>query len=254
MINFTMIKEEELFEEPFLSEYRNEIKFFYSELVHLNVQLSIIDKIRRFRFDLFVSPDQTTFFSTVLNSFFESSILRVARLVTDNDGDFRTITRFKNKIFQNMQETYKKDFQERLRESKFDKNTDELLERIRTRRNQRIAHIIRNVNEEELRKSTIYLKDLFSLRDQLNSLLSALSFGTTRMMLPLEYDESVEHPAGVDSRTDIERILDHIAFDSYVVSLPETNPILWEARKRTLKEHDIEEINIYRSKLGLDNA
>ncbi|MNP77261.1 hypothetical protein D3C76_1746530 [compost metagenome] len=74
------------------------------------------------------------------------------------------------------------------------------------------------------------------------------------MMLPLEYDESVEHPAGIDSRTDIERILDHIAFDSYVVSLPETNPILWEARKRSLKEYDIEEINIYRSKLGLDNA
>jgi hypothetical protein len=169
MINFTNTKDEELFDEPFLSEYRNDIQFFYSELVYLNVQLFMVDRIRRFRFDLFVRQSQTTFFSTVLNSFFESSILRVARLVTDNDGDFRTIIRFKNKIFQNMQEMYKKDFQERLRECKFDKNTDELLERIRTRRNQRIAHIIRNVNEEELRKSTIYLKQLFCLRDKLNS-------------------------------------------------------------------------------------
>jgi hypothetical protein len=74
------------------------------------------------------------------------------------------------------------------------------------------------------------------------------------MMLPLEYDDSVQHPAGVDSRADIERMLDHIAFDSSVVSLPEKNPVFWEARKRSLKEHDIEEINIYRSKLGLENA
>ncbi|WP_281886550.1 hypothetical protein [Paenibacillus sp. YYML68] len=254
MTDFNLLKEEDLFEEPFLSEYKEEMQFFYSELVHLNVQLFIIEKIMRFRFDLFVNPNQTIFFSNVLSSFFESSILRIARIITDTDGDFRTITKFKNRIFQSIKDVYKGEFRNRIKENRFDKNTEELLVKIRARRNQRIAHTIINVSEEDLHKSTIYLKDLFSLRDQLNSILSTLSFGTTRMMLPIQYDEHVQHPKGTDSRTDIERILDSLAFDSFILSLPEKNPVLWDARKRSLKEHDIKEINFYRSKLGLKNV
>ncbi|MDL1164105.1 hypothetical protein P0100_24235 [Yersinia pestis] len=253
-MDFTMIQDEELFEEPFLSEYRDEMKFFYSELVDLNLHLFIIDKIRRFRFDLFVSPNQTIFFSTVLNSFFDSSILRITRLVTDAKESLRTIKPFKNKIIKNMKPHYVDDFKKRLKEVDFEKNTNELQNKIRARRDQRIAHMIRNFSEEELRNSTVYLKDLFDLREQLNLLLSALSFGTARMMLPLAYSELVEHPVGVDSRTDIERILDQIAFDSQIVSLPEACPILWEARKKQLEEHDIQEINRYRQKLGLANV
>ncbi|WP_340016226.1 hypothetical protein [Paenibacillus sp. FSL K6-1318] len=60
-MDFTMIQAEELFEEPFLSEYKEELKFFYSELVHLNTQLFIIEKVIQFRFDLFTNPNQRIF-------------------------------------------------------------------------------------------------------------------------------------------------------------------------------------------------
>lgn len=253
-MDFTMIQAEELFEEPFLSEYKEEIKFFYSELVHLNTQLFIIEKVIQFRFDLFTNPNQRIFFDTVLSSFFETSILRIARLVTDSKDNFRIIKSFKNKIRDNMNIEYKEFFQNTLKENNFEKNTRELQNKIKARRNQRIAHMIRNVDEEELRNSTIYLRDLFHLRDQLNLLLSQLSFGTTRLMLPLPYSDRVEHPAGVDSRTDIERMLDQIAFESELINLAETCPIIWEARKKKLAQRDVEEINRYRAKRGLPDA
>lgn len=149
---------------------------------------------------------------------------------------------------------YKEFFQNTLKENNFEKNTRELQNKIKARRNQRIAHMIRNVDEDELRNSTIYLRDLFHLRDQLNLLLSQLSFGTTRLMLPLAYSDRVEHPVGVDSRTDIERILDQITFESELINLAEACPIMWEARKKKLEQRDVEEINRYRAKRGLPDA
>jgi hypothetical protein len=45
-------------------------------------------------------------------------------------------------------------------------------------------------------------------------LLDSISFDATHLMLPIGYDEQVRYPKGTDSRPDIEKILDQVAFNS----------------------------------------
>ncbi len=64
-------------------EYEAGMGFFFSELVNLNTIIYLAEQIVAFPFDLFASRDDQRFFSVVMASFYDSAVLTVTRLATD---------------------------------------------------------------------------------------------------------------------------------------------------------------------------
>lgn len=234
-----------------LAFYERGMEFFYSELVHLNVNLFIMDKIADFRFDLFTTINQRTFFNMVFRNFFYYSLLIITRIAADQGSDVFTLPRFKNRIRQASKQEYRDLIDNRLRQVKFDMGIQKLLEKTKKFRSQSVAHSLEEVVFGNKETTKVFYSDLKKLRDQLNDLLDALSFNVEHMMLPIQYLADVIHPKHSDPRSDIERILDNIAEKSVVLTMPEKQPQGWKIRKSRLKKEDLEIINHYRIKLGI---
>lgn len=65
----------------YLKDYKDGMAFFYNELITINTNVFIINKIRTFPFDLFCTPDDCTFFHMVINNFFEYSLYLIIYLL-----------------------------------------------------------------------------------------------------------------------------------------------------------------------------
>jgi hypothetical protein len=251
-MNFTNLNAKDVLEETRIKEYELGMNFFHSELVELNVILYLAEEIVHFPFDLFVYRDNTLFFSTVMRSFYESAVLLITKVATDQKGDLFTLLQFKNKIRDWVKPELKKEFDAHLKNLRFDAEVKNLLEKARGLRNHRIAHTTQEFISGGV---TLYRPDIYELkklRDELNSLLDALSFNVEYSKLPLQYDSRVIHPKGSNYKTDIEEILHSIVKDSNLLSLPEENPERWERRKSRLTVEELETINRYRRKFNLE--
>ncbi len=250
-IDFKTVNANQVLQDTFVDEYKKGMSFFYSQLVNLNVNLFVINKIRRFPFGIFCNSSETIFFSMVISNFFEISVLTITRLTTDAAGNPYTLLRFKNSIRTYIKPEYLDEFSQLLRTKRFDAGVNALLERARTLRNESIAHIKKEAIEQP---EHLNISELESLRDALNDLLDSISFDVTHLMLPIEYDEQVQHPQGTDSRPDIERILDRVAIDSRKLHLPEVMPQIWPGVKKRMSPQELEIFNSYRRKFSLPEA
>src|SRR6266436_7758030 len=77
-----LIPKDVLKDEAF-EEYDAGIGFFFSTLVDLNTIIYLAEQIIAFPFDLFVPRDDQTFFSVVMQSFYDSAVLTITKLATD---------------------------------------------------------------------------------------------------------------------------------------------------------------------------
>lgn len=250
-MNISNVDAEAMLVENAVTEYEEGMGFFYSELIDLNVNIYILDRIAEFPFDLFVAPDDRIFWDLVIRNFFNAGVLTITRLATDNAVDLHTLISFKNRVRELVKPEYKQALDDRLRQARFDRETHALLERARQLRVSRIAHTRKGRASEVAETPRIDFTGLKSLRDALNSLLDALSFNVEYRMLPIPYDPQVIHPAGSDTRTDIEKILDSLARDSYFLNMPERNPERWRHRRGVTSEEKLRQLNYYRRKFNL---
>jgi len=238
----------------YLDEYKEGIGFFYSELITLNTNIFIINKIRKFPFDLFCNPDDCTFFHMVINNFFEYSLIIITRIFKDTGKDCFTLPKFINKIISKyIKSEYRKLFIQRVKNVNFNNLTADILNRIHDLRKKRLAHNLEEYITETKNIGRINYNELEKLRDYSNQLFENLSFGITHMMVPLPYCEKVIHPKGYDSRPDIEKILDAIAKDSYFINAPEIDKYWLDYGKNRMSEHDLNIFYEYREKFGLPN-
>lgn len=241
-------------EEMGLDEYKTGMEFFYSELVELNVIVYLAEQIVNFPFDLFTHPDKTIFFSMVMRSFHDSAILIITRLATDQKGDLYTLPRFKNRALELVKPEFKDSFRIRLKEARFDQAVDALLEKAKELRRNRIAHTTRDLISENIKVSRPTISEIRRLRDALNSLLDAISFNVSNMMLPIPYNPNVSYPPHSSHKTDIEELLDYIAKNSNLLNMPEKNPERWTRKRAHLSGEKINKINFYRRKFDLPEA
>jgi hypothetical protein len=211
-------------EEEGLSEYKAGMEFFYSELVELNTILYLAEQVIDFPFELFAHPDKTIFFDVVMRSFHDSAILLITRLATDQKGDLYTLTCFKNRVRELVKPEFKDSFDERLREVRFDREVNLLLEKAEELRRNRIAHTTKNLMSGSIEVSRPTVSELKVLRDALNSLIDAISFNAGHVMLPIPYAPDVLYSSGNDESTDIEDLLDCIARNSHLLNMPERYP------------------------------
>jgi len=251
-MDFSELEPREVLHEEAIPEYERGMDFFYlGQLVPLNANIYIIEQVLEFPFELFVSPEDTIFFRLLVDNFYNTGLLTITRLATDSGKDLYTLLQFKNWVAQQVKDEFKEDFQKHLKQAKFDKKTQEMLEKARGLRNTSVAHIKRDLVLGNIEQDRLNFVELKALRDALNVLLKALSFNKERLMLPIQYHLGVVHPAGADSRSDIQRILDNIARDSNMLNLPEKNPHHWAAFRKNLSEENLRTINKYRAKFGL---
>jgi hypothetical protein len=244
----------DLFDGQGLPYYTKGMDFFYLQLVELNVNIFILGHVLSFPFDLFVRPDRSLFFKMVIRNFFDASLLIVTRVAADQGDGVFTLQRFKNRVRELIRMEYQPELDNRLREARFDSKTQALLKKARDLRTERVAHSMEDIVLEKSAMSTVVFSDIKTLAGDLESVLNAISFNVEHLMLPLQYHPKVQHPQGVDSRPDIEILLDSVAERSSLLRMPEQDPIGWKyERERITREH-LQMVNKYRGKFGLSNA
>jgi len=250
-MNLREVQPADVIESSWLEEYERSIHLLWWELVRLNSNLYILDKLLSFPFDLFLPmPGQRTFFNIVLWNLFDFSILTACKLVEDT----LTLRSFKNEIRQNIRsKEYKSGFDAVLKEIKFERQIRPLRDRIKTLRDKRIAHLDKDfhLSPQQIKEMRVSLSDLMMLRDALNQLFELLCFGRQRSVVPIEYNPEVRHPPGVDARSDIEKLLDNIARDSPLSNMPENEPDRWPYFRQGLPMDVLQLLNEYRRKFGL---
>jgi len=251
MTDFSRLNANVVLKKSSIYKYQNLIDFFYDELVKLNTDIFIINKILEFPFDIFCSPEDTLFFSRVVWNFYENSILTVTKLTTDQKGKLYTLPQFKNWVYKQVNVRYKGDFKNWLKKSKFNSKTKRILKKAEKLRNQIIAHFDKHPLLGMGKVKYLDIKELEQLKNKLNSILDTLSFSVEHMMLHLSYSKDVIRPEGIDHRPDIGVILDSIAKNSELLNMPERSPELWEYAKESLDEERKKIINKYRKKFNL---
>ncbi len=234
--------------EAVLTEYRQSMDFFYFRLVELNTNLYIVEQVLHFPRELLFGegPENNIFFGQTVNNALQVSILLITKLTKDQGRDVRTLIRFKNKVLDMVKPEYTKAFQERLKTMKFDQKTQSLLEKVSRLRDTRIAHFtdtfFQEYNDPTKKQESVIFSEILVLRDELNALLHALSFGIKHGTLPASYETG---------NSDIKDILNCLAQTSYLLNMPESHPDWWQQERVRLTKSQLEQLNFYRRRFNL---
>ncbi len=247
----------DLIDPSWVPSYEREITAMWWQLVQLDSNLFILDKLSAFPFDLF-QPVPEPFWKVVYDSLFETSIMIVWRVGLDADRRTLTLPQLTDKIRQNLREEYSSEFEDLLRDVDFEAALSDLAPRVRELRHNRIAHFNRDWNvdlgPEQAKQRGLQLSELMALRDELKSLFGLLCFEDRKSVHLIHYHPEVRHPPGVDTRPDIERLLDCVAKQSELLNMPERQPEAWPHSRKNLSSAELEVLNKYRVKLGLPEA
>ena len=236
-----------------LNSYDQRIELLWWELVLLNSNLFTLEKLSAFPFRLFLEPLRGSFFSLVQVNLFNMCIVTIRKLVEEKDPRSLTLSRFKQDVQSHIRPKYRSALDAALDEVRFDVTLSDLLERARKIRNKRIAHFDRefNLSPEQRGQIRLSLSQLMKLREGLDRLFETLCFGHGRAVLPWQYDPRVQHPLDLDTRSDIEELLDGVAKDSHILNMPEQQPDSWPHFREGLSEEELQMLNQYRTKFGL---
>jgi hypothetical protein len=247
-VDLSQLDPKHILKDGAFEEYDAGMSFFFSDLVDLNTIIYLAEQIIVFPFDMFLSRDDQTFFSVVMHSFYDSAVLTITRLATDQAGDLFTLLRFKNRVWELMKPEYRDAFEARLKEASFDIETKSMLAKARDLRNHRIGHTTRDFVAGNIRVFRLNISQLRDLRDALNSLLNSLAFNVEYGMLPIPYDSRTLRQ---NEKTDIEEILDGIAKNSLFLNMPERQPGRWKYRQGRLIGDKLKSFNHYRRKFNM---
>lgn len=241
----------DVIESSWLEEYEQRMNLFWlQELVPLNSNLYVLEKLSKFRFDLFVDPRRGNFLDIVAVNLSSMCAMSIWRLWLDKDKKSLTLKRFKDEVAEHVRPQYRQDFDTALENLKWDERA---LKRVEKFRHKRMAHFDSkcNLSPQERRKLWLSLPALTNLRDTLNRLFEILCFGCGRIVLHIAYDPKIQHPRDMDSRNDVEIVLDAIARNSPILNMPEEQPRAWPFHREKLSNDDLQVLNEYRSKFGL---
>ncbi len=239
----------------FHDSYTENMELIWHQVNKLNSNVYYLKRIQEFPFDLFELIIIRPFWTRVVDSMFESSIMIINKILIDNDGKggkALTLKKLKNKIrchFRNEED--KKQFEKDLKDYQFGKIDKELKKKVKTLRDKYYAHFDRdyniNVSNKNIKERTVFLPEIDELAETITSSFELLHFSRdTYPTRPFYF--------GNDSRSDIQTLLNTIAEKSEVMHMPEKNPELWRRHRKKFNDHEIETFNQYRTKSKLPQA
>jgi hypothetical protein len=163
-----------------------------------------------------------------------------------------TIHKLKNKLMKAVKPHYKAAFQEHLREVKFTKHIEKLIDKAHTLRNHYIGHMLSTFAFQSDEKVELTLGELLEIKNGINALFDALCFNHDYRKFTPEYDPQISSPGGY--KTDIEELLDSVARNSALLNEPEQDKESWLEERKRLSAYDLDVVNHYRKKFGLPEA
>ncbi len=248
----------DVLEDSWIEEYERNMDAIWWQLRNLSANVFILGKISSFPFDLFVpEPPPRHFWTRVENALVDSSVLAIWRVAVDNsNSEGLTLQQIKNGMVQNFRRPeHMGEFTSALKCAAFGKTLSALDTKIELLRHNYIAHFNRQRNTsptpEQVEESYLVLPELEGYRDSVNSCFKLLGLGCERLVPDLEYHPGVQLRKVVDSRSDIERLLDAFAKDSDVLNMPEADPLYWSSYVGRLSEDELKTLNVYRAKFDL---
>lgn len=227
-------------------------KDIWNRLIHVNTNLTILEKIQNFPFHHIYAPQENIFWTMVRWNFLYISIVFLHSLTTDQGDRKHTLTRFANRILNDwIKETYKPSYQQRLRNAKLDKNLSINREKIQRLRHKVIAHRFLDIDGTRLMcVEGVTLAEVCQTYKDVEKLFCACSFGT-QYICNLYIGGTI---GGKQVKKDIDKLLDLIIKDSYWLNEPERHKDFWPAIRQHKNPKDIEELNLWRRKFSLPDA
>ncbi len=165
----------DLIDSDWIDEYEKEITSIWWQLVRLNTNLFILERIAQFPFELF-QPWNTPFWKVTFDNFFEASMMIVWRISIDTHGDVLTIRRFRNNVLRHFRdERLRSEFNKGIKTTDFDGTATRIQDSIQEIRHNYSAHFNRdfNVDRKEIvgKNISVSLQDIRTITDNLNSLI-----------------------------------------------------------------------------------
>jgi hypothetical protein len=245
------MKAEDVLREDWLEDHGRIGRKLFDELGELSTRLFLVRTINDFPFALFAPQEKdTVFWVTVRRALIDSCVSIAYRAIVD-EGAYQgtkrlTLKNFGSAVVMNARDDEARQvLRDRLRQAKFDRSIKGIAEKVEQVRHRSIGHLDWSFHTRPT-ESELALRLTIDELDQLAvsalNLLGVLVFQPLAP-LPLEY-----HAHG---KKDIERILDLVAINSYVLNLPEQNPYVWTHHRTLLNEIEIEQLNHFRKLAGL---
>ncbi len=241
-----------------LPTHQGKLAFIHSELMRLNINIYLLEQILQFPM-VFLYLDgiiYNTFFESYIENAFDMSVLIITRLSTNDKADPLTLETFRNGIEQRINPEYKAAFKELRKAIKCSWRTIEPIKiKLEDLRNEHIAHIDSKYVEAVfadkktpvLQERLTFLSELKAVCDKLNAALHKLTFlgGAKFNLLPPWYQGNTSV-----GQSDIQGILNNIAKNSPILSMPEDDPDQW-CYIMTSRREQLDQFNFYRRQFGL---
>ncbi|MGH9420962.1 MAG: hypothetical protein ACRD3J_13385, partial [Thermoanaerobaculia bacterium] len=141
-------------------------------------------------------------------------------------------------------------YQDRLDETRLNRETEALAQLARRYRDGHIAHLRLEAVRKEFVDSPV-LNELDQLVEETERLFGPLLFGADASFLPPIYDPSIR-AANPPRQTDIEKILNFLAQDSFVLNEPESHPLAWTRIRASMTPDEVTTFNQWRIRIGKD--
>ncbi len=241
--------------------YKKGLQAYWEKVIHLNTNIYILEKLHEFPWSDLTTRNKAIFFAQTFENYMDISTIIINSILGDEDNN-TIINIFMNKVGNNLvREEFKSSFHQHLKKTKAEANFKHLnvqgglLKRVKNWRNTVIAHFkewrLTNANPPP-DVTRIDFTELRLLIDTLNKLFHSLTFNVEYLPYQMDYNPKVIH--NQPYQTDIEDVLDNIAKESYRLNMPEAYPDQWKYLRPNLTQNQIDAINKYRIKFGLNPA
>ncbi len=220
-------------QESWIKQYEDYVHVIWYELVRMNGNIFVLDKITSFPWAVFepVRPTEHFWLLTRI-ALYESTVLGLWRLASDDHADVITLPRLRRQVNLHVLPKHQEAFRRLARAARFSAELKSVRRKIEQLRQNHIAHL--NV-VERLNAGSIGSPPIVDLRrycDRLSELFRVLCFGKAKMEWPLGYFPGRVPSVMDDPRTDIERTLDAIAEQSSVMQQFRKDDDAWRWRWR----------------------
>ncbi len=246
-------KPEDILRPEWVPEYNKELHAIYDQLVMLNHNIYVLEKIINFPYRLFNA--NTRFFGIITSALFEASIMIAWRVAFDSNSEALTIKSFQAHIFKNLKsDEYKEPLREDLKKYKQKYDLAKTEKIIKDVRNEYLAHLnlewYLESNQMSINERIVRLEHLKQVRDAINDNFSIFWLDNEFLMVYPEY-LSKDHPLSCKEEDDVDQLLNMIARNSTLLNMPETDIEHWKIRKNRLTDDEKIVLNSYRVKFGL---
>ncbi|MBA3920547.1 MAG: hypothetical protein H0X31_02090 [Nostocaceae cyanobacterium] len=238
-------------EASWLDTYEKQRNVIWQQLIELNCNIFLIEKIEAFPFNLFLPIyDDRIFWHLTKNALIEKSIMIISRVATD-EGSL-TIKHFRSEVLKHIRDDAVKDqLRATLKNIGFDTRMSKVENKVKHARNNYLAHLDPDLNiNPDPQKIADFAISLNDIKDMLNiivELFDALCFDTHHALWYWGYLDSRRD----QQDTDIEKLLDSVAKESPLLNMPEQQSEFWEIQKENYLATELAMLNVFRRKFGL---